>query len=90
MILSRYSPSVSDSEFSLNMEPDGDEDEGGGAMSRPSGCWSSPPNFFDDSFRGASPTNRESFVESRDPNNAGSKKYASEVLLRSSDGSCFI
>ncbi|CAI2347187.1 unnamed protein product [Caenorhabditis sp. 36 PRJEB53466] len=55
----RYSPSVSDSDLSLNLEHDDDEGEGESHLNRPSGCWSSPPNFFDDTFRSVSPTNQK-------------------------------
>ncbi|PIC49627.1 hypothetical protein B9Z55_008173 [Caenorhabditis nigoni] len=49
----RYSPSLS-SDLSLNLKgKEDDEDEDVKNEHRP--CWSSPPNFFDDSFRSVSP-----------------------------------
>uniref|UniRef100_A0A1I7TGE0 PID domain-containing protein n=1 Tax=Caenorhabditis tropicalis TaxID=1561998 RepID=A0A1I7TGE0_9PELO len=54
----RYSPSLSDSELSLNLhdkEEEKDDDVENGH--RP--CWSSPPNFFDDTFRSVSPANQK-------------------------------
>ncbi|CAP27252.2 Protein CBR-JIP-1 [Caenorhabditis briggsae] len=53
----RYSPSLS-SDLSLNLKgKEDDEDEEVKNEHRP--CWSSPPNFFDDSFRSVSPLNQK-------------------------------
>ncbi|EFO99175.1 CRE-JIP-1 protein [Caenorhabditis remanei] len=57
----RYSPILSDSDLSLNLhdrdDAEDDDVENEHLRSRP--CWSSPPNFFDDTFRGISPTNQK-------------------------------
>ncbi|CAO4367919.1 unnamed protein product [Caenorhabditis nigoni] len=53
----RYSPSLS-SDLSLNLKgKEDDDDEDVKNEHRP--CWSSPPNFFDDSFRSVSPLNQK-------------------------------
>ncbi|EGT52736.1 CBN-JIP-1 protein [Caenorhabditis brenneri] len=59
----RYSPSLSESDLSLNLhDKEGDDDddeeiENEHLRNRP--CWSSPPNFFDDTFRSVSPANQK-------------------------------
>uniref|UniRef100_A0A8R1DKD9 PID domain-containing protein n=1 Tax=Caenorhabditis japonica TaxID=281687 RepID=A0A8R1DKD9_CAEJA len=53
----RYSPSMSDSEFSLSLHNNDDVAED--RLNRPPRCWSSPPNFFNDTFRSVSPANQK-------------------------------
>ena len=76
---SRYSPSLSDSDLSLNLhdrdDAEDDDVENEHLRSRP--CWSSPPNFFDDTFRGTSPTNREFFDK-----NASTSRQLAKILER--------
>ncbi|CAA0059166.1 PID domain-containing protein [Caenorhabditis elegans] len=55
----RYSPSLCDSDLSLNLHDKDSEDDEDRILNRPSGCWSSPPNFFDETFRGVSPMNQK-------------------------------